>query len=89
MGDTQHGKPGRYQADTEKLMADLDAAFVILIVRDGVYGNGMSVAVRADRAPEMVGPQHSLVVARHLRGLADLIDGGAMPGGVHLKTKGD
>lgn len=87
MAEHQVGKAAKYQVETERLVEELDASFVILIVRDGSHGNGMALAVKRDRAPQMAGPHQPEILAVYLRGLADMIDAGVRPEGVHVITK--
>ncbi len=86
MGKRQIGKASKYQAEAEKLLDELQASAVILIVKDGLRGNGMAFSVVPGRAPELIEPRQH---AAYLRAIADTMDGGIGPAGVGYTTKGD
>jgi hypothetical protein len=77
----QVGVPSKYQAESERLLKQLNAAAVVLIVVDGMRGNGLSHSV----VPSRAGGPTDLVLL--LRSMADSIEGAIGPDGVHLVTK--
>lgn len=75
----QAGSPGAYDQEAERLLVEMRAKAVVVIVLEGKRGFGMSVSCSPNAAAQM-----HVALPALLRAVADGIDGGAGPDGVRV-----
>ena len=75
----QEGKGGKYDWEAEQVLLGTGCDLVLVMALGGPKGHGFSVAARGPVSPQ--------AVAALLRGIADNLDHGAPPNGIHLTTE--
>ena len=71
MSEIQAGAPAHYQDAAAAITEELEADCVMLVVVNGVRGEGFSVSVRSGKVPDL---HNDAGVARYLRMLADRVE---------------
>lgn len=79
----QAGHPSKYQDTCAAITEELEADCVMLVVVNGIRGEGFSVSVRSGKVPDL---HQGAGVARYLRALADRVDANPGGKGVNLRA---